>query len=58
MWAHSNLHLCRMLDRLPAEALSNPCNIGKEAPVTLSFVVEDYLRHLAMHLGQILETTA
>ena len=58
MWALSNLHLCRMLDRLPAEALNNPCNIGKEAPVALGFVVDDYLRHLNMHLSQILETPA
>jgi hypothetical protein len=58
LWAQCNLHLCRMLDRLPEAALSNPCNIGKEAPVALGFVVEDYLRHLNMHLSQILETPA
>jgi hypothetical protein len=58
LWAQCNFHLCQMLDRLPEEALNNPCNIGKETPVTLGFVMEDYLRHLNMHLGQILETSA
>jgi hypothetical protein len=56
LWGQCNLHLCWMLDRLPAEALNNPCNIGKEAPVALGFVIEDYLRHLKLHVGQILET--
>jgi len=58
VWVQCNLHLCRMLERLPEEALNNPCNIGKEAPVTLGFVIDDYLRHLNLHLGQILETPA
>jgi hypothetical protein len=53
-WFQVNLHLCRALDALPPEALTNPCNIGKETPLPLSFVIEDYLRHLQMHLEQIL----
>ena len=55
LWAQSNFHMCSMIERLPQGALDNPCNIGREAPVGLGFVVEDYLRHLNMHLGQILE---
>ncbi len=58
LWAQCNFHLCWALDRLPEEALNNPCNIGKETPVTLGFVIEDYLRHLNLHLGQILKTLA
>jgi len=57
-WAQCNFHLCRVLDRLPEEALNNPCNIGKDKPVTLGFVIEDYLRHLKLHVGQILELLA
>jgi hypothetical protein len=53
-----NLHLCRVIDSLPQEALGNPCNIGKENPVTLEFVIDDYLRHLRHHIDQILEPTA
>jgi hypothetical protein len=53
-----NLHLCRVIDSLPQEALSNPCNIGEENPVTLEFVIEDYLRHLTHHTTQILGSPA
>lgn len=49
-----NYHLCRVIDVLPPNVLSNPCNIGKDAPATLGFVIEDYLRHLRLHIEQIL----
>lgn len=55
LFSQYNLHLCRVIDSLPLEALNNPCNIGKENPVTLEFVIEDYLRHLRHHVEQILE---
>lgn len=55
LWAAYNRHLCNILEGLPAEALSAPCNIGKEESVTLEFVIKDYLRHLRHHLNQILE---
>ncbi|MCL4299975.1 MAG: DinB family protein [Anaerolineae bacterium] len=54
-FAHYNLHLCRVIDALPEEVLNNPCHIGQEKPVPLSFVIEDYLRHLRQHLVEILE---
>ncbi len=54
LWAQVNLHLCRIIERIPEEALDNPCNIGKEIPVALGFVFQDYLRHLNLHLEQIL----
>ena len=47
-----NQHLCRIVDNLPEEALRNPCNIGREDPMTLEFVVIDYLRHLKHHLDK------
>ena len=50
-----NLHLCRILDSLPGEVLNNPCNIGKENPVPLQFVIKDYLRHMKHHIARILE---
>ncbi len=50
-----NFHISRVIDFLPAESLNNLCNIGKENPVTLEFVIEDYLRHLKHHLVKILE---
>lgn len=50
-----NYHLSMVIDFLPAETLNNPCNIGKEEPVTLKFVIEDYMRHLKHHIEKILE---
>ena len=50
-----NSHLCRVIEFLPPESFDNPCNIGKEKPVTLRFIAEDYLRHLKHHMEKILE---
>ncbi len=50
-----NLHISKLIDALPGNVLDNPCNIGKENPVTLKFVIEDYLRHLKHHIEKILE---
>ncbi len=50
-----NYHISYVIDFLPAESLNNLCNIGKENPAILKFVIEDYLRHLKHHLDKILE---
>jgi hypothetical protein len=55
LWVAANLHLCAMIDRLTDEQLENPCNISRPEPVTLRFVVEDYPRHMNMHLADILK---
>lgn len=55
LWSVYNLHLCDVIERLPGEAFSALCNIGKEEPVTLEFVIKDYLRHLRHHMEVILE---
>lgn len=55
LWTAYNQHLCHVIDSLPDESKSTLCNIGKEEPVTLEFVVMDYLRHLRHHINQILE---
>ncbi len=47
-----NLH--HVLTRLPGAVLQNPCNIGKERPVTLEFVAEDYVSHLRHHLDRVM----
>ena len=52
-WLAYNSHLTHLIALIPTEAESRPCNIGKENPVTLQFVVEDYLRHLEHHLEQL-----
>ena len=54
-WSAYNSHLSHLIECIPGDAESSPCNIGKEEPVTLEFVVKDYLRHLQHHLQDILE---
>jgi hypothetical protein len=42
---------------MPEASFAHDCVIGGNAPVTLSFLVEDYLRHLKHHLDQIFTTS-
>lgn len=55
MWVMTNRHLCAVMERLPEECLQNLCGIGRDEPVTLDFVITDYLRHMNMHLNQVLD---
>ena len=54
LWSAYNRHLCHLVERIPESAYANPCNIGQPEPVTLEFVVADYLRHLKHHLHDLL----
>ena len=54
LWAAYNRHLSHLIACIPGDAASNPCNIGKNEPVTLEWLVLDYLRHLRLHLKDIL----
>jgi hypothetical protein len=58
LWSAYNRHLSDVIERIPPDAFSSPCNIGKEEPVPLEFVIRDYLRHLRHHVNQILEGAA
>ncbi len=53
LWSAYNRHLSGVLDRLPASAFSEPCNIGKEEPAPLEEVVTSYLAHLRHHVEQL-----
>ncbi len=55
LWSLYNSHLSHVIEGIPKDAESSPCNIGKETPVRLEFVVRDYFRHLQHHLKDILE---
>ena len=50
LWRAYNLHLARVIERIPEAALSSRCRIGAEGVMPLSEIVEGYL----MHLGQLL----
>lgn len=53
LWVSYNRFLAHMIRRLPADKLDAECRIGANAPVSLRFLVEDYLGHLKHHLEQI-----
>jgi len=53
-WADYNRHLARVIANIPDNKRAHRCQIGNAEPVTLEFLVRDYLRHLEHHLGQIL----
>ena len=52
-WLVEHEMLAAIVDRIPAERLGAQCVIGGDGPVTLEFVIEDYVRHQRHHLGQI-----
>ena len=54
LWASYNRHLAHVMAAIPEQAGRNVCRIGAGEPVTLQFLVTDYVRHLEHHLGQIL----
>lgn len=53
LWKFYNLHLAQIISRIPDEKLQVACKIGPASPVSLGFLVEDYLVHLKHHLGQL-----
>jgi len=57
LWIHYNRHLAHVISRISDKALNVPCRIGTSDPVTLSFLLQDYLTHLRHHLSQIRERT-
>jgi len=42
-----------IVDCIPGNRLRTPCVIGDDAPVTLLFLIEDYLSHQRWHLAQL-----
>jgi hypothetical protein len=58
LWAEVNRHLAHVIGRISRHRLVTPCTIGEGAPVTLRFVLEDYVRHLHHHLAQVLTPEA
>jgi hypothetical protein len=54
-WRHYNDFLVGLVKRIPDEKLMTPCVVGESAPVTLKFLIEDYVLHMQHHLDHILE---
>jgi hypothetical protein len=52
-WKLYNLHLLHIVEAIPVDKLNSMCFIGESEPVTLEFLIQDYVRHLKHHLEQI-----
>ena len=53
LWTSYNLHLAHVMTAIPAESLANQGTVNG-SPVTLQFLMEDYVAHLEHHLSSIL----
>jgi hypothetical protein len=53
-WLQYNTHLARLVARIPPARLETQCVIAENAPVTLRFLIEDYVWHMQHHIDLIL----
>jgi DinB family protein len=53
-WRQHNDLLLRLVKCISEERLTVPCRIGSADPVTLRFLIEDYVLHMQHHLDHIL----
>lgn len=53
-WVAYNLFLTGLLNRIPEQQLEKPCFIATNEPVTLGFLIDDYVLHLQHHIDQLL----
>lgn len=53
-WRQHNELLARLVKRIPGERLAAPCRVGPHSPVTLRFLIEDYILHMQHHLDHLL----
>jgi hypothetical protein len=54
LWESYNRHLLHIMSATPEGARGTRCTIGAGEPVTLEFLMSDYVAHLRHHLRQIL----
>jgi hypothetical protein len=57
-WKIEHQILAAIVDRIPEDRLQATCTVGDYAPVTLQFLVEDYITHQQWHVRQIEPQTA
>lgn len=69
LWRAYNLHLLHVMSCTPKEKLSNRCTqhslqtiafqtVSEDEPVTLEYLMKDYVVHLKHHLSQVLDGAA
>jgi hypothetical protein len=52
-WQTEHEILAAVVDRIPEDQLGAPCKVGDDEPVTLRFLIEDYLAHQRWHFKQL-----
>jgi hypothetical protein len=52
-WHVDHEILAAVVDRIPEDRLQASCVIGGDAPVSLRYLIEDYLAHQRWHLVQL-----
>jgi hypothetical protein len=55
LWRAYNLHLARVVRDVAPDMLGNLCRVGDDEPVTLQFLIEDYVAHMEHHLRELLK---
>lgn len=56
LWVALNRHIAHVIERVPPSKAHTRCVIGDGEPVTLEWLMHDYLRHMRHHLAQILDS--
>jgi hypothetical protein len=54
-WTAYNQHLLELMKRIPESEHGEICDTGGPGPVTLGWLINDYLAHLKHHLEQIID---
>jgi DinB superfamily len=52
-WKTEHDILGAVVDRIPEERYESKCVVGTDSPVTLRFLIEDYVSHQRWHLAQL-----
>jgi hypothetical protein len=53
LWAAYNRHLAHVMRHVAPASLETRCVIGPYEPVTLGYLIEDYVTHLRHHLRKV-----
>ncbi|HEU4633257.1 MAG TPA: DinB family protein [Flavisolibacter sp.] len=54
-WTLYNKHLVHIIQNMAAENLERKCKTGEREPVTLRWLIDDYVKHLEHHLHQLVD---
>ena len=56
-WTTLNRHIVSIISEIPEDKLLYLCDIGNNKSITLTELIQDYLRHMDHHLRQIFGTS-